>query len=245
MASPFTRRTLAFLRALARNNDREWFRERKPRYEVDVRAPMLEVLARLAADLPAFAPDLVADPKVSLYRIYRDTRFSGDKAPLKTHAAAVFPPRGFSKHEAAGLYFEVAPRHVWIGGGLYRPTGPDLQALRAHIAADHRALHRIVTAPAFCRAVGALGGDRLTRVPRGYPKDHPAADYLRFKQFLAFREFPAELAVSPRFYPTLLRTFQAIAPLVAYLNAPLRALRAAVWDPLAGPRENNFGVDGV
>jgi uncharacterized protein (TIGR02453 family) len=234
MASPFTRRTLAFLRALARNNDREWFRERRARYEADVRGPMLEVLARLADDLQAFAPDLIADPKVSLYRIYRDTRFSANKAPLKTNVAAVFPPRGFNRYEGAGLYFEVAPRHVWIGGGLYMPAGPDLAALRAHIAEDHRKLHRLVTAPAFRRAVGTLGGERLSRVPRGYPKDHPAAGYLRFKQFLAFREFPAELAVAPRFYATLLSTFRAIAPLVAYLNTPLRAHRARTWDPLVG-----------
>jgi len=236
VASPFTSRTLAFLRALKRNNDREWFRARKDRYETEVRAPMLEVLARLADDLPAFAPDLVADPKVSLYRIYRDTRFSGNKAPLKTHVAAVLPPRGFAKHEAAGLYFEIAPQHVWIGGGLYMPTGPDLHALREHIAGDPAKLDRIVTAAAFRRTVGALEGERLTRVPRGWAKDHPAAHYLRFKQFLAFREFPAELAVGPRFYPTLVRTFRAIAPLVAYLNAPLRAARARTWDPLASPR---------
>jgi uncharacterized protein (TIGR02453 family) len=166
---------------------------------------------------------------------FRDTRFSGNKAPLKTNVAAVFPPRGFNKHEGAGLYFEVAPRHVWIGGGLYRPLGPDLHALREHIASSHRALSRIVTAPAFRRAVGQVTGEQLTRVPRGYAKDHPAADYLRFKQFLAFREFPAELAVSPRFYSTLLTTFRGIAPLITWLNAPLRVHREKVWDPLATP----------
>ena len=231
MASPFTRKTLAFLRAIQRNNDREWFRAHKPDYEAHVRGPMIETLAWLARDLPAFAPGLVSDPKVSLYRIYRDTRFSENKAPLKTNAAAHFPPRGFARHAGAGLYFEIAPRWVWVGGGLYMPSGPDLQALREYIAGHHRALHRIVTAPAFRRAAGRLEGARLTRVPRGYLVDHPAAEYLRFKQFLAGRQFPAELAFSPRFYPTLLRTFRAIAPLVKFLNAPLRA-RQSAWDQL-------------
>jgi len=103
VASPFTPRSLAFLRALKRHNDREWFRERKSEYEQHVRGPMLEVLARLADDFPSFAPEVISDPRVSLYRIYRDTRFSADKSPLKTHISAHFPTRGFAKGEGAGL----------------------------------------------------------------------------------------------------------------------------------------------
>ena len=141
MASPFTRKTLAFLRALKRNNDREWFRSRKADYEQHVRGPMIELLRRLAADLPAFAPELVSDPRVSLYRIYRDTRFSEDKKPLKTHVAAHFPAKGFPRNEGAGLYLEIAPTGVWIGGGLYRPSSPELHAIRPHIAAHYRTLH--------------------------------------------------------------------------------------------------------
>ena len=138
MTSPFTTKTLAFLRALKRNNDRDWFRARKAEYEQHVRGPMVELLARLAARSSAtFAPELVSDPRVSLYRIYRDTRFSNDKTPLKTHVAAHFPARGFPRGEGAGLYLEIAPQWVWIGGGLYMPSSSDLQAIRAHIAATH------------------------------------------------------------------------------------------------------------
>jgi uncharacterized protein (TIGR02453 family) len=79
MAQVFSRKTLAFLRALKRNNNREWFTLRKPQYEQHVRGPMIRLLERLAADFPQFAPELISDPRVSLYRIYRDTRFSGDK----------------------------------------------------------------------------------------------------------------------------------------------------------------------
>ncbi len=221
MRSPFTSKTLAFLRALKRNNDRDWFKARKPQYEEHVRGPMIELLARLSADFPAFAPELVAEPRVSLYRIYRDTRFSEDKSPLKTHVAAHFPSRRFPKGEGSGLYLEVAPGWVWIGGGLYMPSTSDLQAIREHIAADHRQLHRIVSGAAFRRAVGALEGERLSRVPRGYLKDHPAAEYLRFRQFLAAREFKAEFATSPRFYPRMLEIFRAIVPLTRFLNEPL------------------------
>lgn len=219
MASPrFTTDTLRFFRRLARNNDRDWFRAHKDEYEEHVRGPMVAVVRQLAEDLPAFAPDLAADERRSIYRIYRDTRFSEDKSPLKTNIAAVFPPRGGARHESAGLYLEVAAGWLWMGGGLYAPSGPGLYRVRSHIARNHRALHRIVTAPEFVRGAGELRGDRLQRVPRGFAPDHPAAGYLRYKQFLAFRELEPEAAISPRFYATLLRTFRSIAPLVRFLN---------------------------
>jgi uncharacterized protein (TIGR02453 family) len=221
MASPFTRKTLAFLRALKRNNDREWFKARKPDYETHVRAPMIELLARLARDFRAFAPELVADPTVSLFRIYRDTRFSGDKTPLKTHAAAHFPHRALGKTGGSGLYFEVAPAWVWIGGGIYMPQTHELAAIRSHIDANHGALRRIVERRTFVKTVGELHGEQLTRVPRGYPKEHPAAHYLRFRQFLAGREYPAEFAYDPEFYGELVTVFRQVAPLVRFLNTPI------------------------
>lgn len=232
MVSPFTRKTLAFLRALKRHNDRDWFRGRKDQYDAHVRGPMIELLARLAVEFRTFAPELVADPRVSLYRIYRDTRFSDDKRPLKTHIAARFPTRGFPRNEGAGLYVEIAPGWVWMGGGLYMPSSADLRAIRGHIASHPRQLHRIVTAPAFRRAVGRLEGEQLTRVPLGYPKDHPAGPYLRFKQFLAGCEYEAEFACSSRFYRELLTVFRAVAPLVRFLNRPLLEYRRAVTPAL-------------
>ena len=238
MPSPFTTRTLQFLRALKRNNDREWFRARKARYEADVRQPMIELLARLERDFRSFAPEFVAEPKVSLYRIYRDTRFSADKTPLKTHVSAHFPMRGLPKGEGGGLYVEIAPAWVWMGGGLYMPSNPQLHAIRSRIAETHPRLHRLVTAPAFRKTMGSLDGERLSRVPRGFEKDHPAAHYLQFKQFLAGREFDAEFATSSAFYRELLVTFRAVAPLVRFLNAALTADRAQ------GGLENTFQSAG-
>jgi uncharacterized protein (TIGR02453 family) len=239
MRSPFTPKTLSFLRALKRNNDREWFRARKDEYEAHVRGPMLELICRIGVDLKRIAPELVADPRRSMYRIYRDTRFSDDKTPLKTNVAAVFPPRGFPRHEGAGLYVEIAPGWVWMGGGLYMPPSASLYAIRERIASTHPRLHRIVTAARFRNVLGGLQGDRLTRVPRGYLKDHPAGEYLRYKQFLGFREFEPAFATSDRFYPELLRTFPALAPLLRVLNSA--ASESAASAPLL---MNGFG-DGT
>jgi uncharacterized protein (TIGR02453 family) len=223
----FSPKTLAFLRALKRNNDREWFRARKDQWEEHVRAPMLALLTRLAGDFRSFGPEFICDPKVSLLRIYRDTRFSANKAPLKTHVPARFPVRGLARHEGAGLYIEVAPEWVWIGGGLYMPSSAALVGIREHIASTHPRLHRIVTAPTFRKIFGELTGDRLTRVPRGYRSDHPAASYLQFKQFVAGRELEAAFATSTSFYPEVVRTFKAAVPLVRFLNTPLQNGRRA------------------
>jgi uncharacterized protein (TIGR02453 family) len=221
-APRFSPKALSFLRSLRRNNDREWFKARKERYELVLRQPMIAVIERLADDFRSFAPDLVASPRTSLYRIYRDTRFSENKAPLKTHVAAVFPTRGLPKHQGAGLYLEVAPAWVWIGGGMYAPETAQLQAVREHIAGNVSRLRAIVESPGFRRAVGKLDGERLQRVPRGFPKDHEAAEYLKYRQFLAGREFPADFACSPRFYRGVLDVFQQVAPLTRFLNEPLR-----------------------
>jgi uncharacterized protein (TIGR02453 family) len=220
----FTTRTLSFLRSLKRNNDRAWFHANRDAYEEHVRAPMLACIERLAGDFPAFAPEVACDPKISMFRPWRDTRFSDDKSPLKTHVAATFPDRALGRMNGAGLYFEVAPRWVWIGGGVYAPDTSQLQALRDHIAAHHRKLDAVVSSAAFKR-LGGLQGDRLTRVPRGYAKDHPAAHYLQFRQFLGFREEAAGFATRPDFYKQLVTTFKTLTPLVRFLNEPILEMR--------------------
>ena len=222
-APRFTAETLKFLRALKRNNRREWFNAHRDDYEAFVRQPMTAVIEQLAIDFREIAPELVASPKHSMYRIYRDTRFSENKTPYKTHVAAVFPPRGLPKHEGAGVYFHVSADQVWVGGGMYAPQTPQLHAVREHIAANHRQLRAIVESPGFRTQIGPLEGERLKRVPRGFANDHAAADFLRYRQFLAGRDLPASVATSPRFYGTLLTVFRQVVPLTRFLNAPLLA----------------------
>ena len=215
--SPFTSKTLTFLRALTRNNDRDWFRAHAAEYESHVKRPMLLAIARIGEEFRVMAPELMADPKKSLYRIWRDTRFSADKRPLKTNVAAVFPHRLGTRHSSAGLYFEIAPKWVFAGGGIYMPEPGDLAKIRQRIASETQQFRRLVTAERL-QAIGGIQGERLTRVPRGFPADHPAAEYLRLKHYLGYREWPPNFATSESFWPDLLGTFAAVMPLVRYLN---------------------------
>ena len=221
MPSPrFTDDTLKFLRALKRHNERDWFKARKDRYESAVKTPMVSVIERLAADFERMAPELVATPKVSMYRIYRDTRFSPDKTPYKTHVSAAFSHRTLPKQESAGLYFHLAADQLWVGGGLYAPQSPQLRPIREHIASNLQSFRTLVESPAI-RRMGGVTGSTLVRVPRGFPPDHAAADYLRLKQYLVGEQLNPALALSPRFYHGLVRRFTVLAPFIQFLNAPL------------------------
>ena len=180
---------------------------------------MVAVIGRIAEAFPRFAPEMVADPKVSFYRIYRDTRFSPDKSPYKTHAAAVFPVRGLPKNSGPGLYFHISPEEVLIGGGMYMPDPPLLRAVRERIAASPREFISLVESPRFRKAFDELEGEQLKTMPKGFSADHPAAKYLRYKQFLFGKVFLPKLATSSRFLPTLLDCFKEGMPLIRFLAA--------------------------
>ena len=180
---------------------------------------MLAVIKRLAVDFPRIAPDLVASPR-SMYRIHRDTRFSPDKTPYKTQVAAAFSHQALPRNESAALYFHLAPDQLWIGGGLYAPQTAQLHRIREHIDANLDSFLALVKSSAI-RRMGGVTGSELKRVPRGFSPDHKAADYLRLKQYLAGETLPPELALSPRFYSSLVRRFSALVPFIRFLNAPL------------------------
>ncbi len=216
---------LRFLRSLKRNNNREWFQKHKSIYETQVKQPMESLIEFMATEFQRFAPEMVASPKASAYRIHRDTRFSKDKSPYKTHVAAVFPRSGLGKHEGAGYYLHVAPTELLIGGGLYMPLPEDLNAIRSHIAENAEAFIGIVEGRPFRRLFGTIGGEQLSRVPRGFPPDHAAAKYLRYKQFLASRTFEPGVATSDGFYKLVVETFRGMLPFIRFLNDPLLRAR--------------------
>lgn len=222
----FSAATLRFLRGLKRHNERPWFEAHRAEYEAVVKAPMRELIEEMDVRLARFAPEIIGDPKRSMFRIYRDIRFSADKSPYKTHASCWFYHRDGSRavgREAtgggAGFYFQIAPGDSFIGGGMWMPPRDALVKLRDAIAEDPKGFAKVA-------------GDRLDeeamlrRVPRGFAPDHPAARWLKFQSFVTGRSLTDAQALSARL-PVLLETeFRRMVPLVRWINGVL-GLRAA------------------
>ena len=230
---------LAFLRGLAAHNEKPWFEAHRADYERELRAPMLALVEEMDARLGAFAPELVGDRRRSMFRIHRDVRFSNDKRPYKTNAAcwlfhrdvravAAGEGTGAAVHGGAGLYFQLAPGESFCGGGLWRPPRPALAAIRARIAERHDELEAIVGAPAFRAAFGALDAEgMLTRMPRGWAADHPAAAWLRHASFTAGRALGDDAVLGPGLADRLEADFRTVLPLVRWLNGILGLPAAA------------------
>jgi uncharacterized protein (TIGR02453 family) len=218
---------LVFLRRLARHNSKEWFERNRAVYETEVRDPLRALVEEMDVRLARIAPELVGDPRRSIFRIYRDVRFSADKSPYKTNAACQFYHRDAGRGAgqdaegaAAGLYFQLAHGECFVAGGMWMPARPALEKIRELLAEDADGLDRIVRAPAFRRRFKALDTEAmLTRLPRGYAAGHPAERWLRFRSFTATRMLTEREATSPRLAAMLERDFGALVPLVRWLNA--------------------------
>lgn len=213
----FSKDIFRFFRELKANNTREWFLENKDRYEANIREPMLRLLSDLSNRLLAVDTEIDLDPQKALYRIYRDVRFSTDKSPYKTHIAAAFTFRGYNRKTDAAFYFHIMPEETGVGGGLYNPSGIQLKRLRAAIADNPKELRKIVTEKSFAKYFRELYGDTLTRVPQGYEKDHPAADLLKHKQFLAWADLPPTSVFGFGFADELIERFRVLLPFIRYL----------------------------
>jgi uncharacterized protein (TIGR02453 family) len=219
----FPPEAMQFFRGLARNNNRDWFQPRKPVFEEKVKQPMWELVEALNTALKRYAPEYVTEPSRAVYRFYRDTRFSKDKTPYKDHIAASFYRRGMVNHAGAGYYVAVSHKEVGIGGGIYMPPPESLLAVRNHMAERHREFRKIIAARAVKQLFGEMQGDQLSRPPKGFCADHPAADLLRYKQFLLYVELPAEIASGPELYGEIQKRFKAMTPFLEFLNHPLIA----------------------
>ncbi|MEX2262931.1 MAG: DUF2461 domain-containing protein [Bryobacteraceae bacterium] len=216
----FPREAVAFFKNLEKNNRREWFQERKPFYDETVKGSMTALIEALTRDMMEFAPNYVTDPAKAIYRIYRDTRFSKDKTPYKTHIAAVFPRRDLGKHSASGFYFSVSHKEVEVAAGMYMPAPEIVLAVRNRLAEHHEEFREIVDAKTLRGLMGDLQGERLTRPPKGFAKDHPAADLLRYKQLLYYKLLDPGIATTPKLYPEIVKRFRALTPFVEFLNKP-------------------------
>jgi uncharacterized protein (TIGR02453 family) len=221
---------IAFLRALARNNRREWFQPRKDDYETLVKAPMTVFVEALNGVLAEAAPDYVTDPARAIFRIYRDTRFSRDKKPYKTHVAASFWKRGLPKHNSAGFYVGVAAEEVHVGGGAYMPGSAEVRTIRHHLAASHERLRAILEARDVARLLGGLHGEPSSRMPKGFPAGHPAGDLLRRKQWFVFVTLDGGIATTPKLFDQVAKRFRAAAPLIEEINRAFAGSKKS--DPL-------------
>ena len=219
----FTPAALKFLRGLAKNNNKQWFEEHRADYENEVREPMRDLIGEMNAKLASFAPEIGGDPKRSMFRINRDIRFSKDKSPYKTHAACWFHHRRATSKVgteadagSAGFYFHLEPGRSMVGAGLWMPPRPQLNKLRDAIAEDPAGFGRVV------RGLKKFGGlddeSMLTRMPRGFSEEHPAAKWLRYQSFTSGRLLEDAQVTGPKLPALLARDFESLLPLVRFLN---------------------------
>ena len=226
---PFTADTLRFLRGLARNNVKPWFEAHRAEYEAHVRAPMRELIEEMDVRLARLAPEIVGDPKRSMFRIHRDIRFSRDKSPYKTHVACWFFHRdansgvgGDAEGGGAGFYAHIEPGRSMIGAGIWMPPRPLLRRIRDAIAERGTGFERIVRDRAFVRRFSGLDDEAtLKRMPRGFEETHPAARWLRYQSFTAGRLLSDAEATSARLAALLEADFSRLLPLVRWLNGAL------------------------
>ena len=224
---------LRFLRGLARNNNRDWFNERKPVYEAELKRPMLAVIDAVTGAMMDFAPGHVRAPESIMMRIYRDTRFSKEKLPYKTHVSAWWVHDGLQKTSGAGFYLHVSGKQVEIAAGAFMPDAEQLLAIRRYLMEHHQEYRKLAQARGLRRLLkDEESGVPLSRSPKGFPAEHPAAALYRQKRWGFSASLEPEMAMKPEFAKMVADYFRAAAPLVALLNRPLLAATVKPRRPL-------------
>jgi uncharacterized protein (TIGR02453 family) len=231
-APHFRKEGLAFLRALVRVNKKDpvearaWFNENKAIYEAEVKEPMLAVIRSVTDAMLEFAPEHVRPAEKSLFRIYRDTRFSNDKRPYKDHIGAWWTHTGLDKTSGAGYYFHVSGKEVVVAAGAYMPEKDQLAAIRHWMLDHHADFRKLLQRPAVKKTFREFEGAALSRPPKGFPaeldgKPHPALDLIRCRQWGLSATLPVEIALQPGFAAEIVRHFKLAAPIIAALNTPI------------------------
>jgi len=208
--------TFRFLTQLREHNNREWFEAHRADYE-DAKARFESLVDQIIAGLDELAG---LQAKDCVMRIFRDVRFSKDKAPYKTNMAANLAPGG-RKSQVYGYHLSLAPGESIIAGGLYAPEPAQLNRLRDALAADARPLKTIAADKAFKKYFGQLEGEKVKTFPQGYDHAHPDIELLRMKQLLAIQRPPDKVVLGPRFAAHVVKVCAAMRPFNAYLNENL------------------------
>jgi len=219
----FRPEALTFLRNLARHNDREWFHPRKAQFEAELRQPMLAVIRKITDAMMDFAPAFVRPAEKSIFRIYRDTRFSNNKLPYKTHVAAWWSHQGLEKTSGAGYYFHVSAKEVIVAAGAWMPEKEQLAQIRHWLLDHHAEFRKLLQNKKVRSTFEGFEGNALTRPPKGFPPDHPALDLIKCRQWGLSTTLPTSVALKPTFAADLIRYFRLDAPVVDALNSPIAA----------------------
>jgi uncharacterized protein (TIGR02453 family) len=202
-------KTLAFLKKLQSNNNRDWFQENKKEYQ-ESHEEMAEFAESLLKGLSQFDDIETESGKKSLYRIYRDVRFSKNKEPYKTNRSGSFSRLGESRR--GGYYFSIQPGNTMIGGGFYAPSTEDLNHIRKQIELDAEPLRSALKNKTVRSFYNELLGEQLKTVPRGFEKDDPNIDLLRYKNFYLMHTFSDKEVLSEDFNKKVIEGFKAILP---------------------------------
>ncbi|MEL6561107.1 MAG: DUF2461 domain-containing protein [Bacteroidota bacterium] len=213
-----TRETLQFLAKLKQNNNREWFQEHKHLYEA-AHKNMIEFAGALYEEMQLHDQIVGTSGKKCLHRIYRDIRFSKDKTPFKRNFSGGF--RRATDTLRGGYYFHIEPGKSFVGGGFWGPNPDDLKLIRSHIAAEPERLREIIDGQEFKEEFGQLDGEQVKTAPKGYSKDDPAIDLLRYKQFLVMREFTDQEVKSKEFYKAASDSFAKMRTFFDYMSEVL------------------------
>jgi uncharacterized protein (TIGR02453 family) len=215
----FGAETIQFLEQLAANNNREWFKENKTRYEEQVLDVALRFIQSMQDPLHEMAPHFVAQPTRmggSLMRVYRDTRFSKNKIPYKTNIGIQFRHEQARDVHAPGYYVHVASGEVFVGVGMWRPDSDSLRRIRERIVAKSAEWQRATSDKAFRRNF-KLGGETLTRPPRGFDKEHEFIEDIKRKSFLGVRNLSGDAPTSKGFQRSVESSFKAAEPFMRFL----------------------------
>jgi uncharacterized protein (TIGR02453 family) len=208
-----------FLADLEEHNDRDWFAANKRRYETQVLEPALAFIEDFGYRLQAISPHMRADPRRvggSLFRIHRDTRFSKDKTPYKTHTGMHFRHVRAKDVHAPGYYLHLGPGEVFAGGGIWRPDTQTCNRVREAIVADPDGWRDATRSSPFSDRL-TLGGEQLKRVPSGFARDHELGDDLRRKGWFGMATLSEGTATTPGFLDEYTRVCEAGAPLIRFI----------------------------
>lgn len=213
-----------FFKELSENNNRDWFTEHKDRYKGDVIHPLVDFITDFAPRLEKISKHYVADPRVnggSIFRIYRDVRFSKDKRPYKEHGACQFRHRMKNDVHAPGFYIHLDPKEIFFGAGIWVPPADELFKIRTAIVEKESEWKRVKKAIVSSSYFDGIEGEGLKRAPKGFDAEHPQIEDLKRKSFFAMRKVKASVTKSPEFIDEVEATFKATKPFMKFLTSAL------------------------